>query len=540
MEYPPPYKTSDVFNDTNQDSHVETILKFDESELLQYLRKAGDTMQGNLRAPELILYGESSRLTFHDGSYMTTASGAAANEQKLTDITYNSGTTTTTIANNTHINNLTANNINTSHLSGTTSNIQTQIDNTVTNTSTNTSNISALQTLTSQHTTDISQNTTNIATNTSEINSIKSVNTTQSTDITNIKTKTDKITITAAQDVNIKGTGDTIFQVGNINDNVGADDDVKTISVGQYTGGGVGVGAGYMPSALRGIAGPIISSFLVGARGDSDNEGLILSGDITRSSLSAGPHMFINRKGLTSIGVNCLTKYSEGFTLNVEGTTKLDGNITIPSGRTLNGISTTTLSYLDATSSIQTQLNNRLPLAGGTLSGALNMNNNNITNVNNIQLSTINGAPYTTNNVSGDLNPRFKATSNNGSTSYDIETGQYIKIGSTIHYTIDIKLSSKSGMSGDLYVECPEFVSSFPMITTPALNRYPVTIGYHSGFSDNKISSVTAYMDTTHKIFFWVSTFTAGSNSFAFNHLTQGNVDGSFRVTLQGYFYTTA
>lgn len=55
---------------------------------------------------------------------------------------------------------------------------------------------------------------------------------------------------------------------------------------------------------------------------------------------------------------------------------------------TASSITATTLSYLDATSSIQTQLNtlttslgNYLPLAGGTMSGAINMGSHKVTSV---------------------------------------------------------------------------------------------------------------------------------------------------------------
>ena len=44
-----------------------------------------------------------------------------------------------------------------------------------------------------------------------------------------------------------------------------------------------------------------------------------------------------------------------------------------------SSVTSTTLGYLDATSSIQTQLNNKLSLSGGTLTGTLNMGANNIT-----------------------------------------------------------------------------------------------------------------------------------------------------------------
>lgn len=55
---------------------------------------------------------------------------------------------------------------------------------------------------------------------------------------------------------------------------------------------------------------------------------------------------------------------------NILGKLTASGGITIPSTQTLNGISTTTLGYLDATSSIQTQLNNKVALTGSqTING---------------------------------------------------------------------------------------------------------------------------------------------------------------------------
>ena len=51
------------------------------------------------------------------------------NETKLSNIIYDEGLNKTTLNNSTHINSLTCGNFNTSHLSGTTSNIQTQINN---------------------------------------------------------------------------------------------------------------------------------------------------------------------------------------------------------------------------------------------------------------------------------------------------------------------------------------------------------------------------------------------------------------------------
>lgn len=67
-------------------------------------------------------------MTSNIQSQINTLSSSGVNST-LTEITYDSNTKTTSIANNTNINNLTCGNINTSHLSGTSSNLQSQINN---------------------------------------------------------------------------------------------------------------------------------------------------------------------------------------------------------------------------------------------------------------------------------------------------------------------------------------------------------------------------------------------------------------------------
>lgn len=62
------------------------------------------------------------------------------------------------------------------------------------------------------------------------------------------------------------------------------------------------------------------------------------------------------------------------------------GTVTLPAATTIGNISSVELNYLDGvTSSIQTQLNNRLPLTGGTLTGALSgVSFNSITGLSNV------------------------------------------------------------------------------------------------------------------------------------------------------------
>ena len=84
--------------------------------------------------------------------------------------------------------------------------------------------------------------------------------------------------------------------------------------------------------------------------------------------------------------VNTGTQYQLGYYAANGGT--ISGLTLITPNRALqsdanglpvaSGVSSTTLSYLDATSSIQTQLDSKLPKAGGTMSGNINMAGNSI------------------------------------------------------------------------------------------------------------------------------------------------------------------
>jgi len=90
----------------------------------------------------------------------------------------------------------------------------------------------------------------------------------------------------------------------------------------------------------------------------------------------------------TNIQSNCQINYSPSQTTRIVGTLSCDtsanilgkltasGGITIPAGQTLNGISTATLGYIDPTSSIQTQLNNKVALTGAqTIAGVKTFTN---------------------------------------------------------------------------------------------------------------------------------------------------------------------
>ena len=178
--YPYPIE-SDIFNDRdfigNNDVH-ESTESSSSIDLTSVVHKSGDIMTGPLVSPEI----QTGKLSFYDNSlqehaftsqhklsiesletktqYITindddiTAVADIAidtihfnntsnvqtqpftdalnttintNTTKLTGISYNGGSSITSIANTCNINNLTCGNINTSHLSGTTSSLQTQI-----------------------------------------------------------------------------------------------------------------------------------------------------------------------------------------------------------------------------------------------------------------------------------------------------------------------------------------------------------------------------------------------------------------------------
>ena len=228
-------------------------------------------------------------------------------------------------------------------------------------------------------------------------------------------------------------------------------------------------------------------------------------------------------------GISATSFTGDGSALiNINATQIADGSV-----------SNTEFQYINSLSSnAQTQLDNKLNLSGGTMTGNINLNSNDITNVDNIQLTTINGSAYppSSSYTTGSINPRLKATGSSGSTSYTNESGKYIKIGDTIHFTIDLQLSSKSGMSGDLYIDISTDLSGYTPDTS-VTTRFPVSVGHYDGISNNKICSLTAYIDSSKHIYMLASEFNAASSSFSTALLTQGNVNSSFYITLQGYFF---
>lgn len=116
----------------------------------EFINRYGDNMVGSLTAPNIILSSTTNPLIFADGTIQSTAFNADSQilldikatiptdlntkitnlETKTTAISYIAQSLNrTTISNNCFITNLTCGNINTSHLSSTTSNLQNQINN---------------------------------------------------------------------------------------------------------------------------------------------------------------------------------------------------------------------------------------------------------------------------------------------------------------------------------------------------------------------------------------------------------------------------
>jgi microcystin-dependent protein len=89
-----------------------------------YVLKSGDIMSGKLTIPELSINNETQTSAFKE-EYKSKINN---NDLKLTEITYDDTLLKTNINNNVHIKTLTCDNINTTHLTNSTSNIQEQIN----------------------------------------------------------------------------------------------------------------------------------------------------------------------------------------------------------------------------------------------------------------------------------------------------------------------------------------------------------------------------------------------------------------------------
>ena len=145
-----------VFNKNDYNNNNNTGYDDDDS---MYINRNGDVMNGSLSMPYIVLTSSENPIHFLDGTYQNTAfnetneiivnmqsdiSGcifATENvKTKTTNISYSGSLLNkTTISNNCFITNLECGNINTSHLSGTTSNLQTQINSIASNNITATS-----------------------------------------------------------------------------------------------------------------------------------------------------------------------------------------------------------------------------------------------------------------------------------------------------------------------------------------------------------------------------------------------------------------
>jgi len=132
-----------VFNKNDYIINLSTI----EDDDSNYINRMGDSMNGPLSMPYIILTMSENPIHFSDGTYQNTAfnetneiivnmksdiSGCIESNininDKITNISYDDYLIKTTISNNCFITNLTCGNINTSHLSGTDENLQTQIN----------------------------------------------------------------------------------------------------------------------------------------------------------------------------------------------------------------------------------------------------------------------------------------------------------------------------------------------------------------------------------------------------------------------------
>jgi hypothetical protein len=140
-----------VFNKRDFKSSSNDCCDDDDDNNDMYINRYGDNMIGNLSTPTLILTSINNPLQFPNGSYQSSAFNETNEiivnmQSDISDVTFaieeipdlQTKTTNisylpnplnkTTISNNCFITNLECGNINTSHLSGTTSNLQTQIN----------------------------------------------------------------------------------------------------------------------------------------------------------------------------------------------------------------------------------------------------------------------------------------------------------------------------------------------------------------------------------------------------------------------------
>lgn len=128
---------------------------------------------------------------------------------------------------------------------------------------------------------------------------------------------------------------------------------------------------GYLSGTTSAIQTQIDSKF---DKSGGSTTGAVSVGGTFAATATTGSSVFLNG----SNGHKCLEIIHASDRVNTRSNTLDDGSGNMTVSGTLNGISPTTLGYLDATSSIQTQLNSisggvsgALPLSGGTMTGAI-------------------------------------------------------------------------------------------------------------------------------------------------------------------------
>ena len=116
----------DIISDNENAIMSKTTINYNDNstDMTNYVLKEGDIMTGELSVPSLKINNQNSNAFTNAYIDYITASQTA-----LTNIGYEESINTTILSNQVFIENLSCNNINTTHLTETTSNVQTQINN---------------------------------------------------------------------------------------------------------------------------------------------------------------------------------------------------------------------------------------------------------------------------------------------------------------------------------------------------------------------------------------------------------------------------
>ncbi len=186
------------------------------------------------------------------------------------------------------------------------------------------------------------------------------------------------------------------------------------------TGGSVSLPANSITYSSLNLANQIQGSDL------ASNISINTSGDITTSGT-------MNITG--AFELNSVTVLATAGEINVlGGYTGNTNDLNILSGGALAGVTSTNFQYLvGTTSNLQTQLNSKLNLSGGTMSGAINMGGNNITGTGDISFNAV------TNTIAGIQNQNLLDLSANetitGGWSFNnnitVADGQWVGLGAT-------------------------------------------------------------------------------------------------------------